>query len=89
MFHVKRVAVEVPTFMESGRQACLGADDEIFYPSRYTIEKVYRAKQMCRSCEFLQECGVWAIRSREEHGVWGSLTPLERSKIREDLGLEP
>ncbi len=77
----------LPAFVATREQACADVDPDVFFPDRYTIESTAEAKRICRTCVFLQECGVWAIRTGISDGVWGSLTPYERREIRNDLGL--
>lgn len=93
MFHVKqgisiiRPRPALPEFALTGVQACADVDPEIFYPERYSEESSKTAKRLCRSCPFLQECGVWAIKHDEREGIWGSLTPKERREIRNMVGV--
>lgn len=91
MFHVKQGVARLlerptlPPFALSPEKGCADIDPDIFYPARYTVEQTAEAKRICRSCPFLQECGVWAILTNEGDGVWGSLTPKERKEIREQI----
>lgn len=39
------------------------------------------AKRVCNFCLHKTDCAEWGIRN-EIHGVWGGLTPQERSEIR-------
>jgi WhiB family redox-sensing transcriptional regulator len=32
-------------------------------------------------CPVLEECLSWALEARESWGVWGGLTPQERSQL--------
>jgi hypothetical protein len=36
-------------------------------------------KRTCAECPYLMACREWAIAEREPWGVWGGLTPRERS----------
>jgi len=68
------------------RAACKGADPESFYPeegSRFD-------RSFCRSCGVRQECLDYAM-GREKYGarwgLWGGLTPRERSALqRREMG---
>jgi WhiB family redox-sensing transcriptional regulator len=37
-----------------------------------------RAKAICRSCPVRKECLDYALRIREQHGIWGGLNETER-----------
>lgn len=37
------------------------------------------AKKVCRECPVLQQCRDHAVTANEPHGVWGALTPRERT----------
>lgn len=52
-------------------------DDGIEY-SRNDAQKV---RSMCNSCIHQSDCAEWGI-AKERFGVWGGLTPKERSLIR-------
>jgi WhiB family redox-sensing transcriptional regulator len=39
------------------------------------------AKSLCNKCVHQMECAEWGIKN-EEHGVWGGLSPTERTAIR-------
>jgi WhiB family transcriptional regulator, redox-sensing transcriptional regulator len=66
--------------------ACRGQDTAIFYlherergPSARRHEA--QAKQICATCPVRAQCLAWALESREPWGVWGGLTPSERSEL--------
>lgn len=40
-----------------------------------------KAKRLCKECDHLFDCAEWGI-NREKWGVWGGLTPKERTNIR-------
>jgi WhiB family redox-sensing transcriptional regulator len=40
------------------------------------------AKQICSGCPYQIRCAEWAIVKGETLGIWGGLTPRERSDIR-------
>lgn len=39
------------------------------------------AKAVCCSCPLVIECGRWALRSREPHGVWGAMDAGDRKRM--------
>ena len=41
------------------------------------------AKNMCSYCPAIQACAAYAIESNEIYGVWGGLTPAERTALRD------
>ena len=65
--------------------ACRGPHAQaIFYPptrSERKDEKASRerqAKEICQSCSVAGDCLEYAVTSREQHGIWGGLTEVER-----------
>lgn len=64
---------------------CKGATD-IFFPSDNLGSSALliaeeRAKQICRSCPFMQECLELALVNREKDGIWGGMTARERRSL--------
>lgn len=56
---------------------------EWFYSADTTqpnFDAITSAKEVCRSCEHTAECLDFAIRSKENYGIWGGLTAAERRK---------
>lgn len=64
------------------RGACAVADPDLFFPERGQSSRA--AKRVCTGCEVVQECLVWALEARVEHGVWGALNWSERRKLISD-----
>lgn len=70
--------------------ACKGADTELFYPprdkSQYKII-ASQAKSYCMGpngkspCPVRQECLWDAVKSDEQHGIWGGLSHRERNAL--------
>lgn len=66
------------------RAACLsypallffGVDDSESAVDRRTREE--RAKRVCDDCEVRQTCLEYALAAREQYGIWGGLTEIER-----------
>ncbi len=63
---------------------CTGQDTTLFFAPNY-FEKKWekdareaKAKQFCIRCPVRQECLEYALRIREDHGVWGGLNEMER-----------
>ena len=67
-----------------GLAACRNAEAELFFPisattaSRSTVE---RAKRICASCPVQSQCLGFALRHRQEQGIWGGLTEDERRRM--------
>lgn len=36
------------------------------------------AKAACMSCEVVKKCGDYAVKHREEAGIWGGMSPNDR-----------
>jgi WhiB family redox-sensing transcriptional regulator len=58
-------------------------DVELFYypdgergPARE--ERELAAKAVCATCPVVAECAAYAIRAREQYGIWGGMTEAER-----------
>jgi WhiB family redox-sensing transcriptional regulator len=64
--------------------ACLAADPDLFFPVALgtgAISQIARAQRICAGCPVRQQCLDFAMRTREQAGIWGGTTPEER--IRE------
>jgi Transcription factor WhiB len=66
--------------------ACKDSDPELFFPERGEKAKGQAAKQVCAACQVQPQCRDLAVRaasSREEdHGIFASTTPHQRSGLR-------
>ena len=67
--------------------ACRGEDAAWFFAPSYferREEKEARerkAKALCARCAVREECLEYALRIRENHGVWGGLNEMERRAV--------
>ncbi len=69
------------------RALCRGPQSGIFYApfqgerrnERHNREAA--AKAICAKCIVKQECLEYAIRIKEQHGIWGGTNETERKKI--------
>lgn len=64
--------------------ACLGQDTEMFYPEPGTkgaAKQASEVKVFCKVCSVCSECLDYALKNGEVFGIWGGLTPKERSKL--------
>ena len=63
---------------------CRGPNGAWFYPPSRPERREERArreakaKTICAMCAVSQQCLEYALETREQHGVWGGLTELER-----------
>ena len=60
--------------------ACRDADVSIFFPA--SDEDAEPARAICATCPVRLECLEFAIATRQEDGVWGGLTEIERRRLR-------
>ena len=60
---------------------CIGTDPDLFFPERGGSAD--DAKAVCRGCVVQAECLDAALARREQHGIWGGLTAVERRRIVE------
>lgn len=65
--------------------ACKDLDPELFFPSTgagEVAELVALAKSVCANCTVRDECLRFAVRSKQEFGIWGGMTEEERRTAR-------
>ena len=68
------------TWME--RAYCRGSSPELFYfDAGQSKRKNYSVAEFCSKCETRERCLEFALNNEERFGVWGGLTPAERSRI--------
>lgn len=64
------------------RAACLAVDPEIFFPVGTTgpaLDQIDDAKAVCLGwCIVRKDCREFALRTRQQYGVWGGLDEDER-----------
>ena len=73
------------------RAACRGEDSALFFAPN-TVEmkdqrdrRERKAKAICASCPVRVECLEYALRIREQHGIWGGLNEMERRRLLRDM----
>lgn len=67
----------------AGQIPCRQAPD-LFFPEGGTgtaAMDAKMAKKACESCPVLNMCATYAIRHREEDGIWGGMSPNDRKMI--------
>jgi len=65
--------------------ACDGEDVELFFPvgvAGPAAWQVGQAKAICAGCPVREECRSFALRTGQDHGIWGGLTAGERRALR-------
>jgi WhiB family redox-sensing transcriptional regulator len=69
--------------------ACRYADPELFFPvsaSGPCLDQVARAKAICAGCRVKRQCLIFALGTRQEHGVWAGMSEQElREQARRRL----
>jgi len=74
------------------RAKCQGPQATLFFaPNRFERKEERRereseAKAICAVCPVTEECIEYALRTREEHGVWGGLNETQRRALAERAG---
>ena len=66
------------------RAACRLMPADMFFPVGVTgaaCEEVEAAKAVCRACEVAGDCLEFALRTRQEFGVWGGADEEERRAV--------
>lgn len=64
--------------------ACTQDDSDLFFPvgdNAPARQQARAAKQICWRCPVREACLDWALASRQDHGVWGGMTEVERRHI--------
>lgn len=57
-------------------------DPEIFFPERGGSSKAARA--VCARCEVRPQCLEYALKNKEQFGIWGGTSERERRRIRKE-----
>jgi len=69
------------------KAACRGPQSVVFFPpTQYEnrserLEREARAKAICNECGVRKACLEYALRIREQHGIWGCLSESERRHL--------
>lgn len=62
--------------------ACHGDSLDRWFPPGYGPEWVDELREVCAGCPLKLDCAEYALERSVHYGVWGGLTPQERSRIR-------
>lgn len=71
---------------------CRTEDPELFFPIGDTGQsavQIEEAKAVCRRCPVMEACGLWALTTGEDVGVWGGLSKLERRAVHRRRATDP
>jgi WhiB family redox-sensing transcriptional regulator len=60
---------------------CVETDPELFFPDKATLWRVEAAKKICAKCDVSRECLAYALVNRFDEGIWGGLSPGERTRL--------
>ena len=69
------------------KAACRGPQAVVFFPPTQferkdeRAEREDRAKAICARCPVREPCLDYALRIREQHGIWGGLNEIERKQV--------
>lgn len=58
---------------------------DLYYPSPEDMDSTKRldlVRAICDACTVQSHCLVYALNTKEPHGVWGGLTTPEREELR-------
>lgn len=62
--------------------ACRGTDPELFFPDPSSApDVVEEAREVCRRCSVIDACLAYALRTRQNSGVWGGQSERERRSL--------
>lgn len=59
---------------------CAQTDPETFFPEKGG-KGADDARKICGACEVRDECLAFALRTRQEEGVWGGKSPRQRRRM--------
>lgn len=62
---------------------CMETDPELWFPETGGgLGEARVAKKFCSQCPVQTECLTFAMETNQTDGIWGGLTPKERSRLR-------
>lgn len=76
-----------PEYAENGTDPWYGPDvDEPGHrPGNFPADLANKARKICRACPVKTECLLHAMETPENEGVWGGVTPYQRTRLRNQL----
>ena len=73
------IFVNRPKWMR--KKNCFDEPVDTFYPAPGDVERLRRAKGICKDCEVRQDCLQFTLDTNERFGIWGGKSARERSLI--------
>lgn len=62
---------------------CNNTDPELWFGDQAEgYDHSLVAKKLCKACPARKACAEYAIVAKEQYGIWGGLSPKQRSRIR-------
>ena len=64
--------------------ACRSADPDLFFPvssAEAAQRDIAEAQAFCASCLVQAPCREFALRTRQQYGIWGGMTEQERGQL--------
>ena len=71
---------------EEGKETFFGSKDTDVRPS-LNMGQIKSAKKICKTCPVIAECLTFALKNKENYGIWGGTTGRTRKKIWKGLNL--
>lgn len=72
------------------KAACRGPQSRVFFPPATferkdeKLDREGRAKAICAMCSVRSDCLSFALKIKEQHGIWGGLNENERRSLMEN-----
>lgn len=67
-----------PAWMEQA--PCRDADPDLWFPESMDDGDAAAAREVCRDCPVKETCLEYALERCEPAGIWGGLTPAQRTR---------
>ena len=61
---------------------CAQTDPEMFFPQKGGSTR--NAKRVCASCDVREQCLEYALRTKQDDGIWGGKSAIELRKMRKN-----
>ncbi len=71
---------EQPDWVSEALCAEVGGD--LWFAEKGNWHATVKAKRICRQCPVRPQCLLYALERGEQYGVWGGMTPEQRSALR-------
>ena len=64
------------------RALCRGVDPDTWFPRKGDLATRTTARRICHACPVRRECAELAFNIGAADGIWGGLSPKQRTAIR-------